>query len=73
VPEARGLGLGHRMLKYCMGFARAQGYAAMQLWTHESHRAAGALYRRRGWRLTDSRPVISFGKANVEQTWEILL
>jgi GNAT superfamily N-acetyltransferase len=73
VPEARGLGLGHRMLKYCMGFARAQGYAAMQLWTHESHRAAGALYRRSGWRLTDSRPVISFGKANVEQTWEILL
>ncbi|MEX3314857.1 GNAT family N-acetyltransferase [Sulfitobacter sp. PS-8MA] len=73
VPEARGRGLGHRLLQSCIRFARAQGSEAMQLWTHESHRAAGALYARTGWQLTDSRPVISFGKPNVEQTWEILL
>lgn len=73
VPEARGQGLGHRLLQTCMGFARARGYEAMQLWTHESHRAAGALYARTGWHLTDSRPVHSFGQQNVEQTWEILL
>jgi len=72
-PEARGHGLGQRMLQTCMGFARDQGYEAMQLWTHESHRAAGRLYARSGWQLIDSRSVNSFGKANVEQTWEILL
>lgn len=73
MPESRGTFLGHLMLQTCMGFARDRGYEAMQLWTHESHRAAGRLYARNGWQLTGSRPVISFGKANVEQTWEILV
>ena len=72
-PEARGQGLGRRMLETCMEFARDCGYSGMQLWTHESHRAAGALYARNGWTMTDSRPVVSFGRDNVEQTWEILL
>jgi hypothetical protein len=45
----------------------------MQLWTHESHRAAGALYARAGWDLVESAPVTSFGKPNVEQTWRITL
>ncbi|MDZ7708937.1 MAG: hypothetical protein U5K36_01530 [Roseovarius sp.] len=38
-----------------MAFARDCGYARMQLWTHESHRAACALYAAHGWRLTASR------------------
>jgi GNAT superfamily N-acetyltransferase len=70
-PGARGKGLGRRMLGTCMGFAREQGYGGMTLWTHESHRAAGALYARNGWSLIDSKPVTSFGKPNVEQTWTI--
>tara|TARA_R110002049_G_scaffold140930_9_gene302408 strand:+ start:16184 stop:16666 length:483 start_codon:yes stop_codon:yes gene_type:complete len=73
VPEARGKGLGRRLLNSCMGFARDAGFQAMQLWTHESHAAAGALYARNGWTLTDSRPVVSFGKPNIEQTWFIQL
>ncbi len=71
VPEARGLGLGRRLLDACMGFAREAGYARMVLWTHESHRAACALYARTGWRLTASEPVHSFGVDLVEQTWEV--
>lgn len=73
VPEARGLGLGHRLLETCMRFARGAGYGDMVLWTHESHRAACALYARNGWQLTDSRPVHSFGVDLVEQTWRITL
>ena len=71
VPEARGHGLGRRLLRHCMGFARSAGYAGMQLWTHESHRAACALYRAEGWQLVDSRPVTSFGVPLVEQTWRM--
>lgn len=71
VPEARGKGLGKRMLATCMGFARDCGYTGMQLWTHESHRAAGALYRAAGWTLDNETPVHSFGKYNVEQVWSI--
>jgi len=69
VPEARGLGLGSRLLAHCMDFARSVGYGGMTLWTHESHEAACRLYARRGWLLRDSRPVTSFGRQLVEQTW----
>ena len=71
VPEARGKGLGKRLLAACMGFARDSGYTRMQLWTHESHRAACALYAKAGWRLVDSAPVHSFGVDLVEQSWEV--
>ncbi len=71
VPQARGQGLGKRMLATCMGFARAAGYRDMQLWTHESHRAACALYAASGWQLVDSRPVRSFGVDLVEQSWRV--
>ncbi|MCF1708378.1 GNAT family N-acetyltransferase [Tabrizicola sp. J26] len=69
-PEARGTGLATTMLQACLAFARAAGYRHMRLWTHESHRAAGRLYARNGFRLSDSRPARSFGQDVVEQTWE---
>ncbi|MEP1520324.1 GNAT family N-acetyltransferase [Ascidiaceihabitans sp.] len=68
-PGARGKGLGQKLLSECMGFAQSVGYQNMQLWTHESHTAACALYARTGWDLVDSRPVHSFGCDLVEQTW----
>ncbi|MCE8511343.1 GNAT family N-acetyltransferase [Ruegeria pomeroyi] len=73
VPEARGQGLGRRLIDTCMGFARDKGYVQMQLWTHESHRAACALYAATGWQLVDSKPVHSFGVDLVEQSWKITL
>ncbi|WP_425099800.1 GNAT family N-acetyltransferase [Tropicibacter sp. S64] len=72
-PEARGKGLGKRLLHANMAFARAAGYRKMVLWTHESHRAACALYAATGWTLTRSEPVHSFGVDLVEQAWEIAL
>jgi GNAT superfamily N-acetyltransferase len=70
---ARGKGLGRKMLLHCMQFARDEGYADMQLWTHESHTAAGALYARNGWALGATKDVVSFGKPNVEQEWAVVL
>lgn len=70
-PAARGAGLGRHMLRTCMQFARDCGYRRMQLWTHESHHAAVALYRGQGWQLIDVKPVHSFGVDLIEQTWEI--
>lgn len=69
-PEARGQGLGKRLLTECMTFARSKGYIRMQLWTHESHTAACALYAKFGWICTSSKPVHSFGVDLVEQAWE---
>ncbi len=72
-PEARGQGLGKRLLRDCMGYARETGYREMQLWTHESHRAACALYAAFGWELVDSKPVHSFGQDLIEQSWRVTL
>ena len=69
VPQARGQGLGRRLLDTCMAFAKSHGYGDMKLWTHESHTAACALYRGYGWRLESSKPVHSFGQDLIEQSW----
>jgi len=71
LPEARGLGLGKRLLGECMSFAKSVGYCEMKLWTHESHHAACALYRSFGWQLTGSKPVHSFGVDLIEQSWRV--
>lgn len=71
--SARGFGVGRRLLGTCLRFARDRGYDGMVLWTHESHRAACALYANTGWRLMRSEPVHSFGVDLVEQSWEIEL
>lgn len=73
MPEARGQGLGRRLLDTCMSYAKAKGYSHMQLWTHESHKAACALYVKTGWALVSSKPVQSFGVDLIEQSWEIEL
>ena len=70
-PSMRRRGLGKRLLSECLGFARASGYATFGLWTHESHKAACALYSAAGFRLVSSVPVRSFGQDLVEQQWEI--
>ncbi|WP_195818799.1 GNAT family N-acetyltransferase [Roseobacter sp. MH60115] len=69
VPQARGKGLGKRLLETCMGFAKDRGYQGMQLWTHESHKAACALYKAHDWQLESTKPVHSFGQDLVEQSW----
>lgn len=73
LPDARGTGLGKRLLGECMQYARDRGYKRMVLWTHASHRAACALYAGAGWRCVSTRPVTSFGVALEEQAWEVNL
>lgn len=72
-PTARGLGLGHRLLNACQDIARQTGYCRMVLSTHESHRAACALYAQNGWHITARRPVQHFGADLIELDWETTL
>jgi GNAT superfamily N-acetyltransferase len=69
-PEARGTELAQRMLDRAFDFARAQGFKQMQLWTHESHVAAGRFYARNGFRLLASEARRSFGIDVVAQILE---
>lgn len=72
-PSTRGTGLGQQLLTRCMDHARATGHHTLRLWTHESHKAACALYAKNGFACTESKPVRSFGVNLVEQTWELPL
>ncbi|MEE4189060.1 MAG: GNAT family N-acetyltransferase [Roseobacter sp.] len=69
VKEARGHGLGKRLLQTCMQFAKQAGYSDMRLWTHQSHTAATGLYRAQGWRCDGSEEKESFGTNEVVETY----
>lgn len=73
LPEARGQGLGRRLLESCIRYTKSAGYRELRLWTHASHEAACALYRRRGFALVDEKPVRNFGQNLIEQTWSLVL
>jgi ribosomal protein S18 acetylase RimI-like enzyme len=72
-PRARGLGLGRRLTRACIRFARAAGYRKMLLWTQSHLAAARGIYEAEGFRRTSSRPHRSFGKRLVAEVWELKL
>ncbi len=69
-PEARGLGVGRRLVAECVEFARAADYGRIVLWTQESLAAARHLYSQAGFHRTLAEPHHSFGHDLVGETWE---
>ena len=72
-PKARGRGLGKRLTRACIRFARAAGYRKMMLWTQSHLAAARAIYQAEGFRVVRREPHRSFGKRLVAETWELAL
>jgi DNA-binding MarR family transcriptional regulator/GNAT superfamily N-acetyltransferase len=70
-PQARGAGIGARLVDECERFARAAGYRRIVLWTNSVLLAARAIYAKAGYRLIASEPHESFGHALVGETWEL--
>lgn len=69
----RGLGLGKALVREAVRFARAAGYARMQLWTNDILHAARAIYVAEGFRLIAQEKHHSFGQDLVGQNWELVL
>ena len=69
-PDARGLGVGRRLVSECVQFARAAAYRRIVLWTQESLTAARLLYAQAGFRRIFAEPHHSFGHDLVSETWE---
>lgn len=68
-PEARGSGLGRRLVEACIAFAREAGYREMVLWTHEVLTAARGIYAATGFVLEKTWTHEDFGKPEVSETW----
>lgn len=73
VPGARGRGMGRHMVETLTEHVRQAGFSRLQIRTHAEHAAACALYRRLGFDLLFSTPVINFGCRLTEQLWEKML
>jgi GNAT superfamily N-acetyltransferase len=69
-PRARGRGLGSRLTRQCLDFARAAGYERIRLWTNHPLAAARKIYLAEGFALVGEEPHSSFGAALVGQVYE---
>jgi DNA-binding MarR family transcriptional regulator/GNAT superfamily N-acetyltransferase len=72
-PEARGLGIGQRLVAECLRFARSVGYREMVLWTNSVLVAARRIYQRAGFELVREEAYQGFGQELVGEDWRIEL
>lgn len=72
-PEARGLGIGTRLVNECVRFARRAGYRKIMLWTNDVLHAARHIYEKTGFRLVGEETHHSFGHNLAGQFWELKL
>ncbi len=72
-PEARGHGVGGRLVGECIRFARAAGYRKITLWTQSILTAARAIYLRAGFKKVREAAHASFGKKLVGEYWKLKL
>jgi len=72
-PQARGRGLGKRLVAECVAFARRSRYKKLVLWTQSNLLAARAIYASLGFKKVKSTPHREFGVPLVGEYWELVL
>jgi DNA-binding MarR family transcriptional regulator/GNAT superfamily N-acetyltransferase len=72
-PAMRGGGLGRRLVKECIRFAKEKGYRSLTLWTNDVLVPARRIYQQVGFRCVAAEPQRAFGQDLVSETWELAL
>jgi DNA-binding MarR family transcriptional regulator/GNAT superfamily N-acetyltransferase len=68
-PQARGTGVGTRLVDECLRFARRSGYRRIMLWTTNVQVEARRIYQRVGFQLDRREPQTKFGHELVGEYW----
>ena len=72
-PDARGRGIGRRLLHEALAFCRAQGYSSIFLWTTKDLVAAARLYESAGFTLTTELTHVMWAATVTEQRYDLSL
>ena len=72
-PFARRRGIGDALVRACVEFAKAKGYAEITLWTHTVLEAARRIYARHGFACVSTEVHHAFGQAEQGETWRLRL
>jgi DNA-binding MarR family transcriptional regulator/GNAT superfamily N-acetyltransferase len=70
-PQARGQGVGTALVAQAVGFARANGFERMRLWTHTIQDSARRIYAAAGFAVVETMPEHNFGKDMTGEIWEM--
>lgn len=70
-PEARGSGLGRRLVEEALTFCREAGYRAVYLWTVHLLPTAASLYTSFGFEKTESLPPADWGATVIEERYDL--
>ena len=69
-PDARGRGLGRRLIDQALAFCRERGFKKVFLWTISELKAAAHLYQQAGFVCTSEKTHEIWGAMRTEQEYE---